>query len=165
MEKKCRYCATIIPKEAKICPNCRKKLGWTWPAKIVAVLFVLFVIGTVAGKSNPPAERAPEAPPPPPIEITSEQLYKEYEANEVAADQKYKNRTLKVVGTIRDIGKSIGDKPYVSLSTGRWSNQVMVSFPPKVLDDKLATYSKGTRIEVTGTCTGMTLGMVMIRLR
>ena len=26
-EKKCKHCAMMIPKEAKICPHCRKKTG------------------------------------------------------------------------------------------------------------------------------------------
>ena len=165
MEKKCRYCATMIPKDAKICPNCRKTLGWTWPAKIVASLFVLFVIGSIFGKNDPPVQQTAAPPTPPPIEITSEHLYKEYDANEVAADQLYKNRTLKVSGTVRSINKAIGDAPYVNLATGRWSHQVVVYFPETLYDDKLATYKKGDRIEVTGTCRGMILGMVVIRLR
>jgi hypothetical protein len=43
-EKKCKYCAMTIPKEAKICPFCRKKLGWTLPAKIFALSLLFIVI-------------------------------------------------------------------------------------------------------------------------
>jgi hypothetical protein len=53
-EKKCRYCAMMIPKEAKICPHCRKKQGWTLPAKIAAGFFILMAIGSImnAGKNS-----------------------------------------------------------------------------------------------------------------
>ena len=27
MEKKCKFCAMMIPKEASICPHCRKRQG------------------------------------------------------------------------------------------------------------------------------------------
>jgi hypothetical protein len=167
MEKKCRYCAMMIPKDAKICPHCRRKLGWTMPAKIFLGLIILGVLGSFMGKNSPEAPQAPKtvAAPIEIISITSEQLYKEYEENEIAADTKYKNKTVKVSGTIRDIGKTIGDKPYLNLATGTFSHQVMVMFPADIYNEKLATYKKGSAIEATGTCTGKTLGMVGISLR
>jgi hypothetical protein len=61
-EKKCKYCATMIPKDAKICPHCRKKLGWTWPAKIVLGLFVLGVIGSIVGKNEPTVKNESSRP-------------------------------------------------------------------------------------------------------
>lgn len=51
-EKKCKYCAMMIPKEAKICPHCRKTQGWTLPAKLVAGFFILMVIGMAFGTNN-----------------------------------------------------------------------------------------------------------------
>lgn len=164
MEKKCRYCAMMIPKDAKICPHCRKTLGWTWPAKIFVGLIAFGVIGVFIGRNSPEAPQAqkPIAKPIEIISITSEQLYKEYEANEISADQKYKNRAVKVTGTLRDIGKTIGDKPYMNLSTGAFSHQVMVMFPAGVYNEKLAIYKRGNNIEVTGKCRGMILGMVAI---
>jgi hypothetical protein len=56
-EKKCKHCAMMIPKDAKICPHCRKKLGWTLPAKIVLGLIVLGVIGSFLGKSDLPTKK------------------------------------------------------------------------------------------------------------
>jgi hypothetical protein len=51
-EKKCRYCAMMIPKEAKICPHCRKRLGWTWPAKIFLGFIIFTVIGIIASQNK-----------------------------------------------------------------------------------------------------------------
>ena len=84
MEKKCKHCAMMIPKDAKICPHCRKKLGWTWPAKIFVGLVILVALGALIGKNNPetPQPPQPQKPIAAPIEIisvTSEQLYKEYD--------------------------------------------------------------------------------------
>jgi hypothetical protein len=43
-EKKCRYCAMMIPKEAKICPHCRKRQGLSWPVKILLTLIGLALL-------------------------------------------------------------------------------------------------------------------------
>ncbi len=41
-DKKCKYCAMMIPKEAKICPHCRKKLViLTLPVKIILVILLI----------------------------------------------------------------------------------------------------------------------------
>jgi len=49
--------------------------------------------------------------------ITSQQLYNAYEANEVAADQKYKGKILLVSGEIEDIAKDITDTIYKRSTT------------------------------------------------
>jgi tRNA(Ile2) C34 agmatinyltransferase TiaS len=133
----------------------------TWPVKIVFAVIVLVIISTAISQIDSPTKPAQ----PVAISITAEQLYKEYEANEVAADLKYKNKYLRVKGEIRDIRKTIGDVPYVNLATGAFTHQVMVTFPAGKFDNQLATYSNGTVIEATGICTGKTLGMVGIDLR
>jgi hypothetical protein len=44
-EKKCRYCARMIPQEAKVCPHCRKRQGTSTGVKVLAVIFILIGIG------------------------------------------------------------------------------------------------------------------------
>lgn len=166
----------MIPSDAAICPCCGKKItndpptpdnikkkiaGLTWPIKIVLTVIVLGIFSTAISRINPQTQPAQQDA----ISITAEQLYKEYEANEVAADLKYKNKALCVKGKIRIIGKGFGDAPYVNLATGVFTHQVMVIFPAGKYDNQLATYSTGTAIEVTGKCTGKTLGMVGIDLK
>jgi hypothetical protein len=62
MEKKCRYCAMMIPGKAKICPYCRKTQGWTIGAiigSILVFLFLMIMLGTMASKdqtSSSPSE-------------------------------------------------------------------------------------------------------------
>jgi len=54
-EKKCPQCAMTIPPKAKICPYCRKKLGWTIGAKLGLALIII-VIGVYAlGLLNSPS--------------------------------------------------------------------------------------------------------------
>lgn len=41
--KKCKYCAMMIPKEAKICPHCRKKMPMSAP-KIIIISVIGFLL-------------------------------------------------------------------------------------------------------------------------
>lgn len=43
--KECRYCCVMIPKKAKVCPNCRMNLKRHWFRNLVAVVFAVAVIG------------------------------------------------------------------------------------------------------------------------
>lgn len=62
-EKKCKYCAMMIPSEAKICPHCRKTLGWTTCAKagLIGILFVVLVPAlSNIGKSSKNSQTPPD---------------------------------------------------------------------------------------------------------
>lgn len=48
-EKKCPHCAMAIPKDAKICPYCRKKLSSATGAKIGLFLLILIAFSYIAG--------------------------------------------------------------------------------------------------------------------
>lgn len=43
--KECRYCRVMIPKKAKVCPNCRMSLKRHWFRNTVAAVFAVAVIG------------------------------------------------------------------------------------------------------------------------
>lgn len=43
--KECRYCCVMIPKKAKVCPNCRMNLKRHWFRNLVAAVFAVAVIG------------------------------------------------------------------------------------------------------------------------
>ena len=55
--KRCRYCKTEIPKEAKVCPNCRKKQNgigkWIVIAVVVIVIIAIFTGGGDDKDKNP----------------------------------------------------------------------------------------------------------------
>lgn len=44
--KECRFCRVMIPKKARICPNCKMHLKSHWFLKTIAALFAIAVIGT-----------------------------------------------------------------------------------------------------------------------
>lgn len=50
MDKKCKYCATWIPSDAKICPHCRKTQGWTPAAKwFLGIILFLAIMSAITG--------------------------------------------------------------------------------------------------------------------
>jgi hypothetical protein len=51
--------------------------------------------------------------------VTAADLLAQYEANEVAADERYKGKWIEVEGVVDRVGKDILDKPYVTLKGGK----------------------------------------------
>ena len=95
------------------------------------------------------------------MEVTASELYRAYEANEVSADQQYKGKRLLITGVVENIGKDVMDNPYVALK---------IDFLKGVncyFDDKnnkvLSHLSKGQKIQIIGTCAGLTLTDVVVR--
>ena len=121
---------------------------------IIGVLLVtaLLVLGACAPATTP----APTT-----IKITAAELYAEYEANEVAADLKYKDDHLEVSGVVTDIcaTSQITGKPVIFLAESLDAPfmegvTVHLSADQKV---KLATLSKGDSVTVVGICEGIAL--------
>jgi hypothetical protein len=95
------------------------------------------------------------------IEISANSLYGAYEQNEVAADEKYKNKKLGVTGIIGDIGKDVFDEPYVSLKISYLQN-INCYFDDK--NNKLISkLRKGQRITVIGNCEGKSITNVILK--
>lgn len=92
---------------------------------IVCVVFALCgcdlppapAAGTSAAGS---ATAAPAAPARKVVTVTARELFAEYEANEVAADERFKGVTIRVTGKVASIDKSLFDSMFVVLRT---SNQ------------------------------------------
>ncbi len=132
--KICKYCKTEIPKDAKICPNCRKKQKGKLGI-IIAVIVVLIIIGGAAGggsdkstsndspktettakSDSNTAEEVKEAEPE--IEytaVTKQELSDALKANALKAADTYKDQYLEVSGYL-DVIDSSGK--YISINAG-----------------------------------------------
>jgi hypothetical protein len=95
-EKKCSYCAMMIPKEAKICPYCRKKMPLSGMTVLVTIIIATVIIvwsmlsGTHTTPRTPPVDSDPAS-------ATHEQIYRQYEicmneANKTLVDDKIKGQ-------------------------------------------------------------------------
>jgi hypothetical protein len=107
-----------------------------------------------SGRGSGPANERP-------IHVEAADLYADYEANEVGADLKYKNRLLWIEGVIQSVGKDLVDTPYVELegSGGLFAVQCMFQ---KGSEAELADLQKGKALIVVGRGAGK-LGNVLIK--
>jgi len=133
-------------------------------ACLVLVVFILgaAILGCVPSTPSPPASSPAPSAPEPAIKVSAVKLYAEYEANEVAADLKYKDKLLEVSGVVTDIGISQSIRPGtpVIFLAGSLDAPFMegvtihLSLNQKA---KVAVLSKGNTVTVVGVCEGITL--------
>jgi tRNA_anti-like len=81
-----------------------------WGALVISVILIVWLGGgsQTTGTTGTSVTR-------PALETTAVRLVSEYEVNEVAADERFKGRTLKVTGLIGDLGRDVVDHLYVVL--------------------------------------------------
>lgn len=99
----------------------------------------------------------------PAIKVSAAQLSEEYNANQVAADAKYKDKTLEISGVIDDIQKDILDTPYIILrgnANSFFGVQCMFS---KEDEAKLVNLSKEQNIVLRGNVSSEFIGNVIVR--
>lgn len=92
--------------------------------------------------------------------VSANQLYSEYNANEVAADSKYKGKIIIVSGTIQDIGKDIMDNAYIVIGGKGFLDGVQCTFT-KGEQSSVARLSKGQQVTVKGEVAGK-MGNVLV---
>lgn len=97
------------------------------------------------------------------ITIDARKLLKDYHANEVKADNNYKNKLVDVTGYVESITKDFTDDIIVRIEADE--NEFGInSINCYVKDEKAASeLSKGDNISFTGRCEGMILGSVIVR--
>jgi hypothetical protein len=117
--------------------------------------------GQSAADDKPAAKAEAEAPAQeePAIAVTSKELAKAYEENEIAADQQYKGKRLAVTGTVTGIDSDLMNKPVVHLNT---ANEFMSAGASGLPIEVAATLKKGQK--VTLLCIGNGEVMTMPQL-
>lgn len=141
----------------------------------MAASFVLFIIFAIIAGSNIETKKQPqaaqstvaeqtvEAPKPETINIkvTALQLSKAYNANEVAADRKYKGKEMLVYGIIAGIDKDFMNDIIVNLNSGNSFLPVRAHLEDEQ-DDKAASLAKGGEIIVQCNGGGFIIGSVVL---
>lgn len=130
-------------------------------ARHVASLLALSVIVFLAwGSDDQAAVQESVASQPSVLTVSANQIHADYEANEIAADAKYKDKVITVTGTVDSIGKDVMDTMYVTLETSNMFNQVQCFFPDSNAGD-LATIAKGNSMRIKGLCEGKFVNVLL----
>lgn len=113
----------------------------------------------VAEPTKAVAEQPVEA-----VKVSAIQMSADYKENEVAADAKYKNKTVEISGSVDTIGKDILDTPYIAFQTANQYEildrvQCMFSRSDEV---ELAAVAKGQKITLRGEVSGK-LGNIIVK--
>ena len=129
--------------------------------KHIASLVTLIVFSILAVGSTESEEDTKEVQSKAPsYTLSANQLYREYENNEVSADAKYKGKIVIVSGKIQDVGKDIMDEPYIVIGGEGFLDGVQCSFA-KSQESSIARLSKGQNVKVKGEVSGK-MGNVQI---
>lgn len=137
------------------------KKWWFWVI-IVLVLFIILGSGSSNKSSNnnqQPQNNTEQQQTY--TRITASDLATEYKANQVAADEKYKGKTIEVSGTIYNIGKDILDAPYVTLNGVDMVTNIQCMFD-KSDQSQLSSLSKDTKIVLRGKVSGQVVFNVLM---
>lgn len=183
----CIECKKEISTDATTCPNCGKKSphGGTVSIVKLTVLFAGFVVGgiwfainsqrssTIISDESSAAQAslqatkplrpsAPDRPTSPAIDVDATTLWQEYQANEVAADSRYKGKSLSVLGFVSAIQKDVVGDMLVKL---RSPNEFMGTLATMAKSEagSVAKLSKGQKVVLLCRGAGMTLGSPMLR--
>jgi len=90
-------------------------------------------------------------------------LVAEYEANEIAADRKYKGKMVQVSGIVESIGKDILDTMYVTLDSGQEFGITHVQcYFDNSAESYLSSLQKGRSVVITCRCDGK-FGNVLLK--
>jgi len=129
--------------------------------KHLASLVVLAVLAILAvGSTDTDTDTQKVQSQAPSYTLSANQLYSEYNSNEVAADSKYKGKVVIVSGTIQDIGKDIMDDAYIVIGGGGFLDGVQCTFT-KGEQSSVARLSKGQQVRVKGEVAGK-MGNVLV---
>lgn len=155
--KKCRFCKSDIPADAKVCPVCRKKQGKKiWPVVLAVLAVVLISAGSMGGSEQQqiegdrlsPASRQ-TASQQPDYEITRCEVEKDgyitYISGTLVNNTSYKTSYLQITFSLFDedgalVGTAIDNINYLDAG-GVWKFKAMA------FEDNFASYELA---EVTG---------------
>jgi RNA polymerase subunit RPABC4/transcription elongation factor Spt4 len=168
--KACRECGHQVSATAKACPNCgarnpalgRRVYAVFSLASLGLAIVVFASVWHACEFGGPSVSESDVASAAPAVSVTADQLARDYEANEVAADERYKQKIVEVSGEVYSIGKDITDTIYVTLQTG---NEYAFVKPQLYFSDEYkgetAALHKGDPLTAKCRCDGKFMNVLM----
>lgn len=150
-------------------PRLNHRSKWIWTGSSIGAFMVLAIVVSKptetststgdlvmqdANNIEATVEATVEAKPKDMITIRSNQLFSEYEANDIAADKRYKGQVLQVTGSVGNISRDILDTIYVTLKTGDFKIFSIQCFFADSFEDEAADLSPNQFLTIRGRCDG-----------
>src|SRR5215469_3005518 len=119
---------------------------------IAAILLILLCTDASQGqKPKPKSKHLPK----PDVTVTAEELQKDYADNEIAADRKYRLKTLEVRGKIKEIGRvPMSSSAYLAFETE--GELIVLAHFLKENEDLVVKVKRGDTVAVIGYGAGIT---------
>lgn len=111
-----------------------------------------------AGVAEQEAQREAVRAEAPVATLTAKELFAAYEANEIAADARFKGKRLVVSGVVEAIDSGVDDLPRVRLEAGDFASVNVADLPV----DDAATLQKGEHVTVLCTSEGEMMGFPVL---
>ena len=158
--KKCKYCKTEIPADAKVCPQCRKKLKGGRFKWILLALIALCAIGAATGGSNSNSSAKSTDSTSSKKEDTTKEytsvsvndMMTDLDNNAMGASDKYKDKYLEITGKLTNIDAS---GKYIDLMAD--GDFEIIGVQCYIKNDeqktKVASMTKGETVTLKGKCT------------
>ena len=130
-------------------------------------------VGSAAAKAAADAEARSAArrgvpqqsqPPGPPADLptfSAEYLVGSYTQNEVAADEAFKGKWLKVTGQVDRIGKDVLNTPYVTVKAGNDPIRQVQCMFDQSQQGRLASLRPGQEVVISGKCSGLMMNVLV----
>lgn len=134
--------------------------GIARPIASAAVLAVFMALATGSAETDQAADKISEETSA--FALTADQLYTEYDANQVAADARYKDKVVTVSGEIQSIGKDVTDNAYLVIGGKMGLDGVQCLFP-EGQEAAISGLSKGQSVVAKGKVAGQPIGNVLMR--
>ena len=111
------------------------------------------------------AEKSRPKPLPKPIPLTQAgEILQSYTDNEVAADLRFKGKTVRVTGVVGSIGKDIADRIYVTVGTGeQFEHPIIQAFFSDAWTERAAKLHRGQNVTVMGRVEGLIIMNVVLQ--
>lgn len=127
---------------------------------LLLLSFGLFALGSTGSSS--PSVKSSSSLGAPVASVTADEILSIYQANEINADQRFKDKVISVSGVVDTVGKDVLDNMYVAI---RGSNEYSIFRVQAFFDDsyasRLAGLSKGLTLTVTCRCEGKFVNVLL----
>ena len=164
--KTCKHCKSEINTKAKRCPECQGDLR-IWPSRhkiitglgVFVILIIIIVAASSGSKSGSPNNTSAQQPP---QVVDASSIVKEFDANKIAAQDKYNGKVIQTTGYITNISSAL-DNFYIQFKPTNDQLYVGTSFQCYVSKDDASAVQNGQQVTVKGTVNDETLTLIQLK--